>query len=69
MIDILGDVTDSFRQGMRKIQDVYQIERDRNIQIYNKLKPQDFEVLEQRFGPDQTMNYIRTMEARRMRQR
>ncbi len=39
---------------------------DPDLEIYQSLKPEDFASIMQRFGVDNTLHYIRTMEAKRL---
>lgn len=41
----------------------------RPLEVYEKLKPEDFQIIATKYGLDETMRYIQTMEGMRMRGR
>lgn len=41
---------------------------DEDLMIYERLQPKDFETLEQRYGKDSVIRYIKTMAARKVDQ-
>lgn len=67
MANIFEPVVEAYREGMKDLQDTFQVERDPAIRIYNKLKSPDFQALEKKYGQGQVADYIRSMESRRLR--
>lgn len=42
---------------------------DKQVQVYNSLTSKDFETMINKFGADNVMDYIQTMEGKRLRGR
>jgi hypothetical protein len=42
---------------------------DNQLQVYNSLTPKDFGTMMTKFGADNVMDYIKTMEGKRLRGR
>lgn len=40
---------------------------DPDLQMFDRLGPEDFDVLAKKYGAEATMNYIKAMEARRLK--
>ena len=57
----------AFGDGIDRLEDSLSIEKDPELRNYNLLEPQDFEVIVENFGVEDTLNYIQEMESRRMR--
>jgi hypothetical protein len=68
-MNVFDPVIQAYGDGLRDLQDTFKIERDRNIQVYNKLKPQDFQAISDKYGPEAVTDYIQRMESRRMKRR
>lgn len=63
--DILKDAA---RQGLNRVAEGTGQTMDRDLMMYEKLQPDDFDVLIEQHGVEATLSYIRAMEVRRSRQ-
>jgi hypothetical protein len=52
------------KQATSKVQNVFGETEDPSIKVYQRLTPTDFNALVAEFGPEETLEYIRTMEIR-----
>ena len=67
MGDIFGRGTKAGNRLFSRLENGYVKVEDPNVALYNKLRPEHFEALASRQGSEWTTEYIRRMEAQRIR--
>ena len=61
----LGFLREAVREGLRSIASKPNAPQD--VEAYNKLQPSDFKSLIEKFGADNVIQYIKDMEAERIK--
>ena len=68
----LSKVVDMTNRGVNSavnmVQKVAGVDSDPDLKVYNQLTPDDFKAIEKEFGRDATIQYVKQMEIRRMKQ-
>lgn len=71
--DVFSKAMDSLQSSVGKAFDRARssngASNDSDLSLYEALQPQDFEALAQKFGPDTVVDYVKSMEAKRMTQK
>jgi hypothetical protein len=62
----LNELRSAYRQAANNVRRAAQRPTDRDVIRYESLQPEVFSMIEQEYGSDETMRYIREMETRRM---
>lgn len=55
------------RTAFDRVATVSDISNDPELRIYDTFKPEDFERMIEKFGPDETLTYIQQMEGKRLK--
>jgi len=54
-------------QGFDQLTSLGKTSQDEDLELYSTLKEEDFSKLVKQYGNDEVMKYIKTMEARRLK--